>query len=50
MVSSAPLFYGVVVGYINLLITIVSMVVQAVALIHCITQRGDAFQALGTLP
>ncbi|WP_306203995.1 DUF2516 family protein [Actinoplanes sp. RD1] len=50
MVSSAPLFYGVVVGYINLLVTIVSMVVQAVALIHCITQRGDAFQALGTLP
>ena len=50
MASSAPIFYAVAVGYINLLILIFSLVVQAVALIHCLTQRGDGFQAIGTLP
>ncbi|MGK5679478.1 DUF2516 family protein [Actinoplanes sp. URMC 104] len=50
MASSAPLFYADVVGYLNLLLLIVSLVVQAVALIHCLTQRGDGFQAIGTLP
>ncbi|WP_305784835.1 DUF2516 family protein [Symbioplanes lichenis] len=50
MVSSAPIFYRDVVAYINVLVMIASLIVQAVALIHCITQRGDGFQALGTLP
>jgi hypothetical protein len=50
MASSAPIFYIDVVGYINLLLMIFSLVVQAVALIHCLTQRGDGFQAIGTLP
>src|SRR5690349_10987588 len=50
MASSAPIFYDIAVGYINLLILIFSLVVQAVALIHCLTQRGDGFQAIGTLP
>jgi hypothetical protein len=50
MAYSAPIFYGYVVTYLNLLILLVSLIVQAVALIHCLTQRGDAFQAIGTLP
>ena len=50
MASSAPIFYDITVGYINLLVLIFSLVVQAVALIHCLTQRGDGFQAIGTLP
>ena len=50
MASSAPIFYAAVVGYLNLLVLILSLVVQAVALIHCLTQRGDGFQAIGTLP
>ncbi|GIE97906.1 DUF2516 family protein [Paractinoplanes rishiriensis] len=50
MASSAPIFYLAVVSYLNLLILIFSLVVQAVALIHCLTQRGDGFQAIGTLP
>jgi len=50
MASSAPIFYDITVGYINLLVLILSLVVQAVALIHCLTQRGDGFQAIGTLP
>ena len=27
-----------------------SVVVQAVAFVHCLTQRADAFPAIGTLP
>ena len=50
MAYSAPVFYLDVVGYLNLLILIFSLIVQAVALIHCLTQRGDGFQAIGTLP
>ncbi|GAA2504278.1 hypothetical protein GCM10010435_20660 [Winogradskya consettensis] len=50
MISSAPLFYGHVKFYIDVLVVIGSMVVQAVAFIHCVTQRGDGFQAIGTLP
>ena len=50
MASSAPLFYRDVQNYVELLILILSLVVQAVALIHCLTQRGDGFQAIGTLP
>ncbi|GAA2647698.1 DUF2516 family protein [Paractinoplanes durhamensis] len=50
MAYSAPIFYGVVQSYIDLVIMIFSLIVQAVALIHCLTQRGDGFQAIGTLP
>jgi hypothetical protein len=50
MAYSAPLFYLQVASYLDLIILIFSLVVQAVALIHCLTQRGDGFQAIGTLP
>jgi hypothetical protein len=47
---SAPLFYISVVSVISLTVFIASLITQAVALIHCVTQRGDGFQAIGTLP
>ncbi|MBG0566846.1 DUF2516 family protein [Actinoplanes aureus] len=50
MAYSAPIFYTTVVGYVDLLVFLLSLVLQAVALIHCLTQRGAGFQALGTLP
>lgn len=50
MVSSAPLFYRDVQYYLDVLVMIGSMIVQAVAFVHCVTQRGDGFQAIGTLP
>jgi hypothetical protein len=50
MAYSAPIFYSAVVSYINLLVLILSLVVQGVALVHCLTQRGDGFTAIGTLP
>ena len=50
MAYSAPIFYDTVVSYINLVVLILSLIVQGVALVHCLTQRGDGFTTLGTLP
>ena len=50
MAYSAPIFYGYVENSLDLLILLFALILQAVALIHCLTQRGDAFQAIGTLP
>ncbi|MEE6259316.1 DUF2516 family protein [Plantactinospora sonchi] len=50
MANAAPLFYADVVFVINLVLTVFALVVQGVALVHCITQRSDAFPAIGTLP
>ena len=50
MAYTAPIFYHQVVGYINLVVLILSLIVQGVALVHCLTQRGDGFAAIGTLP
>jgi hypothetical protein len=38
-----------VVGIINILITLFTLVLGVVAFIHCATQRADAFPAIGTL-
>ncbi|GAA0418873.1 hypothetical protein FHR83_004699 [Actinoplanes campanulatus] len=48
--SAAPIFFDDVRNYLDAAMWFVSMAVQAVALIHCLTQRGAGFQALGTLP
>lgn len=50
MAYSAPIFAFAVQSVIAYAVWIVSLIVQAVALIHCVTQRGDGFQAIGTLP
>ena len=50
MAYSAPIFYDDVTRLISFVVLIVSLIVQAIALIHCVTQRGDGFQAIGTLP
>jgi hypothetical protein len=50
MAYSAPIFAFAVQNTIAYAVLIVSLVIQAVAIIHCITQRGDGFQAIGTLP
>ena len=36
--------------YIELVLMIFSLGIQAVALIHCLTQRGEGFHAINTLP
>jgi hypothetical protein len=50
MATAAPIFFDDVRYYLDVTLLIVSVVVQAVALIHCLTQRGAGFQAIGTLP
>jgi hypothetical protein len=50
MAYSAPMFYDDVVFFIATILLIFSVIVQVVALVHCLTQRGDGFQAIGTLP
>ena len=44
------MFYQDVVYYLDTIIKIFSILVQGVALVHCLTQRGDGFTAIGTLP
>jgi hypothetical protein len=50
MATAAPIFYLDVTHYINLVLFVFSLVVEGVALVHCLTQRADAFPAIGTLP
>ncbi|MEQ4300879.1 DUF2516 family protein [Plantactinospora sp. B6F1] len=50
MGTAAPLFFDDVVLIINLVLIVFALVIQGVALVHCITQRSDAFPAIGTLP
>ncbi|GLY03219.1 MULTISPECIES: DUF2516 family protein [Actinoplanes] len=50
MATSTPIFFADVRYYIDVTVFLVAVIVQAIALIHCLTQRGPGFQALGTLP
>ncbi|MBF9134647.1 DUF2516 family protein [Plantactinospora solaniradicis] len=50
MGTAAPLFFDDVVSIINLVLIVFALVIQGVALVHCITQRSDAFPAIGTIP
>ncbi|SCL20578.1 Protein of unknown function [Micromonospora nigra] len=50
MAYAAPLFAFEVRYVIELLLLVFALIVQAVALVHAITQRSDAFPAIGTLP
>lgn len=48
-IAAAPQFALSIEGYINLVIQIIAIGLEAWALIHCAMQRPDAFTALGTL-
>ncbi|TDC78395.1 DUF2516 family protein [Micromonospora sp. KC606] len=50
MAIAAPIFVFAVVDVINLILLVFALIVQGVALVHAITQRGDGFAAIGTLP
>jgi predicted tellurium resistance membrane protein TerC len=45
----AVIFVGVVAHYLNLVIGIALVLIEAVALIDCLTRRADAFPVVGTL-
>jgi hypothetical protein len=50
MATGAPIFYTEVRYIIDLLVLVFAIVVQGLAFVHCLTQRSDAFPAIGTLP
>lgn len=49
MAIAATIWVGDVVFGINLLILLVTLALSLAAFIHCLTQRADAFPAIGTL-
>ncbi len=50
MAVAAPIFFLDVRWYIGLVLTLVALVIEGVAFVHCLTQRAEAFPAIGTLP
>ncbi|MFY1634447.1 DUF2516 family protein [Solwaraspora sp. WMMB335] len=50
MGSAAPIFYHDVRYVLDLALFVFALVVQGVALVHCLTQKAEAFPAIGTLP
>ena len=50
MAIAAPIFFDDIRKYIDLALFFFSLVIEGVAFVHCLTQRSDAFPAIGTLP
>ncbi|SCL14393.1 DUF2516 family protein [Micromonospora inyonensis] len=50
MANAAPIFFLDVRSVIELILLVFALILQGVALVHAITQRADAFAAIGTLP
>ncbi|MGC4803958.1 DUF2516 family protein [Micromonospora sp. DT233] len=50
MAYAAPIFAFEVRFWITMLLLVFALVLEGVALVHAITQRGEAFAAIGTLP
>jgi len=49
MALSAPMFYGLVLVYVNYVVLFFCLAVELVALVHCAVQRVDLFATVGTL-
>ena len=49
MVDAAPLFFLQVRDSINYALLVIALIIEAFAFINCLTQRSDAFGAIGTL-
>lgn len=50
MAIAAPIFVFDAVFIIDRVLLFFALVVQGISLVHAITQRSDAFAAIGTLP
>ncbi|MFG1952339.1 DUF2516 family protein [Micromonospora sp. NPDC048830] len=50
MAIAAPIFAFEIQYWITTLLLVFALVIEGVALVHAIIQRGDAFSAIGTLP
>jgi hypothetical protein len=49
MVSAVPLFYVDVTHKIDVALYIAAVVIEALAFVHCLVQRSEAFPAIGTM-
>lgn len=50
MATAAPIFYSDVKYVIDMVLLVFALIVEGVAFVHALTQRSDAFSAIGTLP
>jgi hypothetical protein len=50
MGTTALIFYDDIVRTVTILLTIFALVIEGIAFVHCVTQRSDAFPAIGTIP
>ena len=50
MATQAPIFYDNVLNVVAIVLMVLSLVLIGMAFVHCLTQRTDAFPAIGTLP
>lgn len=50
MAVAAPIFYEDVRYFVNMALFLFALVIEGVAFVHCLTQRAEAFPAIGTLP
>ncbi|GAB3797276.1 DUF2516 family protein [Micromonospora zhanjiangensis] len=48
--TAAPIFFANVRYVIDVVLLVFALIVQGVAFVHALTQRSDAFPAIGTLP
>jgi hypothetical protein len=49
MLAAVPLFYDNVVSTIEWALVVIFLVIEVVALVHCATQRADAFPVVGSI-
>jgi hypothetical protein len=49
MAQAAPIFYGIVIDYVNVVLWLFCLVIEVAALLHCVVQRAEAFPAIGTM-
>jgi hypothetical protein len=50
MAIAAPIFFAQVEYVVRLLLLVLAIVLEGLAFVHALTQRSDAFPAIGTLP
>lgn len=50
MAVAAPIFFDDVEYVVRLILLVLAVVLEGLAFVHALTQRSDAFAAIGTLP
>jgi hypothetical protein len=50
MATAAPIFVYHIRFVVELLLLVFALIIEGISLVHAVTQRSDAFPAIGTLP